>query len=265
MTLNYHHGDASGNAVSNAVTISIISPAYNESENLPNLVKNITKVLASSGVQAEIIIVDDGSTDGTDKVCELIASQHLNVKVFHHKQNLGKTLAMSTGIQNAQGKYVFLFESDGQYDPQDIPQILELLKLGQDVVNGWRMIRCDPRYRIILSGTYNWLLRLFFKTGLRDHNSGLKAFNKEVALRIFSPKFIKTLGINPRAYHRIALVVAKKFNYVITEMPVKHYPRHTGRSYIHPLKTPWETFKAILKLLYVLRFRKSIFTTNFAA
>jgi glycosyltransferase involved in cell wall biosynthesis len=248
--------------VSNAVTVSIISPAYNEVENLPNLVKSITEVLASSGVLAEVIIVDDGSTDGTDKVCELMASQYLNVKVFRHDQNLGKTLAMSTGTQNAQGKYVFLFESDGQYDPQDIPQILDSLKLGQDIVNGWRKIRCDPRYRIILSGTYNWLLRLFFKTGLRDHNSGLKAFDKEVALRIFSPKLIKTLGINPRAYHRIALVVAKEFNYVITEMPVKHYPRHTGRSYIHPLKTPWETFKAILKLLYVLWFKKSLFTKD---
>jgi len=262
--INYRRGDASGNAVSNAVTVSIISPAYNEVENLPYLVESITKVLASSGVQAEIIIVDDGSTDGTDKVCESIAVQYPNVKVFHHNQNLGKTLAMSTGVQNAQGKYVFLFESDGQYDPRDIPQILESLKLGQDIVNGWRKIRCDPKYRIILSGIYNRLLRLFFKTGLQDHNSGLKAFNKEVFFRIFSPKLIRTLGINPRAYHRIALVVAKKLNYTITELPVQHYPRHTGRSYIHPLKTPWETFKVILKLLYVLRFRKSTFTSDFA-
>jgi glycosyltransferase involved in cell wall biosynthesis len=258
--INQRQEDASENVMSNTLALSIISPAYNEAESLPHLVEDITKMLVGSGILGEIIIVDDGSTDGTDEVCELIASQYLNVRVFHHNQNLGKTLAMSTGIQNAQGKYVCLFESDGQYDPQDIPQILEPLKLGQDIVNGWRKIRCDPRYRIILSGAYNRLLRLFFKTGIRDHNSGLKAFSREAALRIFSPKLIKALGINPRAYHRLALVIAKELKYAVTEMPVKHYPRHAGRSYIHPLKTPWETFKAILKLLYVSRFRKSLFT-----
>ncbi|MEM3088234.1 MAG: glycosyltransferase family 2 protein, partial [Candidatus Bathyarchaeia archaeon] len=207
---------------SNPLILSIISPAYNEAESLPQLVEDITKMLVGSGIRGEVIIVDDGSTDGTDEVCDLIASRYLNVRVFHHSQNLGKTLAMSTGIQNAQGKYICLFESDGQYDSQDIPKILEPLNFGQDVVNGWRKTRCDPRHRIILSRAYNRLLRLFFKTGIRDHNSGLKAFSKEAALQIFSPKLIKTLGINPRAYHRVALVIAKELKYAITEVPVKH-------------------------------------------
>ena len=235
--------------------LSIISPAYNESKNLPALVNKLLEATRKFNINAEIIIVNDGSTDDTAEAAKRLAEKFEEVRVIHHERNLGKTRATYSGIQIAQGEYVMLFESDLQYESYDIPKFIPLMRLNYDVINGYRKFRMDPLHRTLLSKFYNMTLRFLFGIQVYDANSGLKAFKREIALRLFNPTFIDQIGINIRDYHRVCLVIANWLGHTIDEVTVRHYRRKQGKSYI-TLKTPFSTLRTILKLKFYFWFRK---------
>lgn len=240
--------------------ISIILPAFNEGKNLPPLVDELVETLNRYELDGEIILVNDGSEDNTFSTCEKFASRYDNVIAIHHKSNQGKTMAQATGFRQARGKYVFLLESDRQYDPRDIPRFIPSLELDYDIVNGWRRHRSDTLHRILLSKAYNLLHRFFFGTNIYDHNSGFKAFRREVALKLYKTTLIESLGFK-KSYHRVALSLAKNMGFTIDEVPVRHYLRRSGKSYIKSYKTPFETLVAILRLRYLLSFKRAKLTS----
>lgn len=230
--------------------ISIIMPAYNEAENLEDLIPVLAK---NAPQQYEFVLVDDGSIDNTSEICEKFANMYDCVKFIRHPENRGKTKAFETGVFNSDGEILVLLETDWQYEPNDIEPLVTPIEKGYDIVNGWRILRADKLYRIIMSKTYNSLQRQMLNTPFRDHNSGFKAFKREAIESLF--KLLPNLDlIGP---HRFLLAIANINNYKITEVPVHHYPRKKGKSYIRVDKTPFIVIRDMLKLRLLLSYKKN--------
>ncbi len=225
-------------------------PILNEEKTLATIVNEIDQMRKEEGFDCEVLCIDDGSVDDTPQVCRDLAKRYSWVKYISHAQNIGKTAAIISGLRASKGDYLVLLESDGQYDPRDVKKLVDKIKEGYDISNGWRENRKDNLFRRIMSKTYNILLRWIFDTDLRDHNSGLKAFRKEAALTCFDPALIEKIGSNMRRYHRIALVVSLAYGLRVAEIPIRHFSRKSGRSYISPFTTPLPTFADIMRLAY---------------
>lgn len=223
--------------------LSIIVPAHNEEAALMSVVAD----LRATHPKAEIVIVNDGSSDNTGKICAGLVSDG-NVKCVNLEKNHGKTVAFAKGLKVAKGESLVMFESDGQYDPKDIAQMVEKLK-NFDVVNGVRMKRIEGGLRAIMSDTHTILQKILFGVPVRDVNSGLKAFRREAALALFSEKILRELN-GLKSYHRIMLSVAGKLGYTVGEASVHHYARKGGKSYISPFKTPLLTLATFIKLIF---------------
>ncbi|MEM3088296.1 MAG: glycosyltransferase family 2 protein, partial [Candidatus Bathyarchaeia archaeon] len=158
----------------------MIIPAFNEEQSLSELTERVVQILSNAGFSAEVIIVNDGSTDGTREVADALTKKYEIVKVFHHRRNLGKSASLRTGFDKARGAIIVMLDADLQYAPEDIPKLVGLINKGYDVVNGWRKSRSDSLGRKVSSSFYNFLTRQIFGLTIRDFNSGLKAFRREV-------------------------------------------------------------------------------------
>ena len=230
--------------------VSIIMPAYNEVENLKDLIPVLIK---NAPQEYEFVLVDDGSTDNTSEICENFAKQYEQVFFLQHPKNLGKTEAFKTGVFNSAGDILVLLETDWQYEPEEIDLLVKPIEKGYDIVNGWRILRADKLHRIAMSKTYNFLQRNMINTPFRDHNSGFKAFRRESIESLF--KLIENMKlIGP---HRFLLALANVNGYKITEVPVHHYPRKKGKSYIRIDRTPLHVIHDMVKLRFLLSYRKS--------
>ena len=201
--------------------ISIIVPVYNEAGSLPTLYDQISAVMSGLGRPWELIIVDDGSTDGSLACLRDIAARDSAVKVVSFRRNFGQTAAMMAGVDYAQGNIIIPMDGDLQNDPADIPRLLTKLDEGYDVVSGWRKDRKDkPIKRNFLSRLANHLISWISGVHLHDYGCSLKAYRKEVI------KGVKLYG----EMHRFIPIYASWFGARITEIPVLHHPRQHGVS-----------------------------------
>jgi glycosyltransferase involved in cell wall biosynthesis len=199
--------------------VSVIVPAFNEKETITPLVERIIKTFKENQIEGEVIIIDDGSTDGTGQIADALSKKYGNVKAFHHKRNLGKSAALNTGFKHIDGDIVVTIDADLQYLPEDVPRLVKLINEGYDVVNGWGRNRRDPLGRKLSSLIYNFLIRKLFKSGLHDHNCGLKAFRKEV---------IRSIALR-RELHRYMVIMALIQGYNVCEIEIQHFPRQYGK------------------------------------
>ena len=203
--------------------ISIIIPAFNEAESLPELVEWIDRVTSGNGLSCEIIIVDDGSTDDTWKTITGIADNHSDVHGIRFRRNYGKSAALFCGFDAAQGEVVFTMDADLQDSPDEIPEMYRMVKEeGWDIVSGWKQHRQDNKLtKNLPSKLYNWTARKITGIKLHDMNCGLKAYRKDVV------KDIEVYG----EMHRYIPYLAKNAGYTaITEKPVHHQKRKFGKS-----------------------------------
>jgi glycosyltransferase involved in cell wall biosynthesis len=162
------------------LALSIVIPAYNEAENLPVLVQELTSVLRKLGKSYEIIVIDDGSTDGSYDALLKMQQHDATLVLIRFRRNFGQTAAMDAGFKHALGKVIITMDADLQNDPADIPLLLkEMEDKKLDVVSGWRWKRKDPLGKRIVSRLANGLRKML--TGERIHDSGctLKAFKRE--------------------------------------------------------------------------------------
>lgn len=206
------------NAVS---SISIILPVYNEEQNLPILFERLVAVLNTIKNDAEVVCVDDGSSDTSFAVLKELAAKDKRWKIIGFRRNFGQTAAISAGIDVAQGDIIILMDSDLQNDPNDIPRLLAKLDEGFDVVSGWRKNRHDAMVkRKIPSMVANRMISLVTGVHLHDYGCTLKAYRREV----FSQS---------RLYgemHRFIPAYAYWAGARITELEVTHHPRIYGKS-----------------------------------
>lgn len=201
-------------------TVSIIVPVYNEEESVPILYKAIKDVMDDTGLQYEIIFIDDGSADNTFSLLSSIQKIDNNVVVISFRRNFGQTAAMAAGFDYARGEIIVTMDADLQNDPKDIPRLLEKAK-EYDVVSGWRKNRKDPFFsRRLPSMIANYLISKVTGVYLHDYGCTLKAYRKEVV------KNIRLYG----EMHRFIPAIANWIGATFTEEVVGHHHRRFGKS-----------------------------------
>lgn len=202
--------------------LSIISPVFNEEESIVLLHQAVTNAVAPLHLQWELVLVDDGSTDGSRKQLEVLAGQDPeHVRVVELRRNFGQTTAISAGIDHSQGDIIVLIDADLQNDPADIPMMLAKLNEGYDVVSGWRVNRQDTFItRTLPSHLANGLISRVTGVHLHDYGCTLKAYRREVitGFRLYGEM------------HRFIPVYAKWVGADIVEVPVHHHPRRYGKA-----------------------------------
>ncbi len=194
-------------------SVTVIVPAFNEVENISPLLAELSAKLPPD---YEVIIVDDGSVDGTYEAALAARSRYAFLTVLRHRVNLGKTAAIMTGMDRARGEFVSVFDADLQFRPEDVVAQVEKLREGWDVVTGRKQGRYEKR---LVSAIYNRLARMMF--GIRVHDiNALKTFRREVLE-----------GVSLRKdWHRYIVPLAAARGYRIAEIPVELRPRQFGRA-----------------------------------
>jgi len=197
--------------------VSVVVPAFNESENLPALLGELVPPLESTGRPFEIVVVDDGSTDGTREVLATLAARHPALRVVRFRRNAGQSAAFLAGFAEARGEVIVTLDADLQNNPGDVPELLRRLE-GHDAVLGVRAKRRDPFLRRASSRVANAVRRAATGDGLADAGCSLKAFRREHVLDL--PRF--------DGVHRFfgTLLVWKGLR--VVEVPVDHRPRRAG-------------------------------------
>lgn len=203
--------------------VSIVIPAYNEKESLPELFAWIKRVMVSQGLSYEIIVVDDGSTDGSWEQIKALSSGDSAVHGICFRRNYGKSAALYCGFKRAEGDVVFTMDADLQDSPDELPEMYRMIvEEGYDLVSGWKQHRKDNALtKNLPSKLYNATARLITGIKLHDMNCGLKAYRKEVV------KSIEVYG----EMHRYIPYLAKNAGFTrIGEKSVHHQKRKYGKS-----------------------------------
>ncbi|HEY8514989.1 MAG TPA: glycosyltransferase family 2 protein [Candidatus Binatia bacterium] len=220
--------------VAASTDISLVIPLHNERPSLKLLVDECRAVLQDPtrdwsalgiepGTEAprwEIILVDDGSTDGSFSVLRELAEQDPQIRAIRLRRNLGKAAALQIGFAHANGDVVVSLDADLQDDPNEIPRLLAELAKGYDLVSGWKRKRHDSLARVIASRLFNAAVRRVSGVELHDLNSGFKAYRRWVT------QDIQIYG----ELHRFIPVIAAWKGYAVSEVEVAHRPRRFGRS-----------------------------------
>ena len=202
------------------VELSIVIPALNEREALPELLAEIGRACGSLGVNWEAIVVDDGSIDGTIEVVESLAVERPEVRGIRLRRNFGKAAALAAGFEHSRGRAIVTIDGDGQDDPADIPALLSELDKGIDLVSGWKRHRQDSFGRRLASRIYNRVTAWLTGVSMHDMNCGFKAYHGECAH-----------SLDPYGeLHRYMPVLAAQQGWRVAELPVNHRPRRHGRS-----------------------------------
>jgi glycosyltransferase involved in cell wall biosynthesis len=222
-----------------SLDISIIIPAKDEQESIPELSNWISRVMTAHGFSYEVIFIDDGSSDGTWNELKKVNQANPSFKGFQFNRNFGKSAALHTGFKAAQGEVVITMDADLQDSPDEIPELYKLIKEQKfQLVSGWKKKRHDPISKTLPSKFFNYVTRKISGIYLHDFNCGLKAYHHSV---------IKNITVYGEM-HRYIPVLAKWAGFTkITEKVVEHRERKYGVS-----KFGWERFvRGFLDLLTI--------------
>jgi len=200
--------------------VSVVVPLYNEEGSLLELYTRLTEVLDTTVVRHELVFIDDGSLDASLGILREFRKKDRRVKIISFKRNYGKSAALAEGFKAAGGDIVVTIDADLQDDPGEIPDLIEKLEEGADLVSGWKVDRQDPITKTIPSKLFNLITSLVSGIRLHDINCGLKAYRGEVV------KKVSVYG----ELHRFIPVLAAWEGYRVTEKRVKHFQRKFGRS-----------------------------------
>ncbi len=223
--------------------VSVVAPVYNEVESIPHLLDAIASVLIDSGLSYEIILVDDGSTDGSAQLLKQQAQSRNDLRAVLLRRNYGQTAAMAAGFNHALGKTIVTLDADLQNDPADIPLLLAKLDEGYDMVSGWRQKRQDKTLtRLLPSKIANWIIRRITGVKIRDYGCSLKAYRAELVADM------NLYGELHRFLPALAYIEGAR----ITELPVRHHARRFGESKYGLSRT----FRVMMDLLTIAFMKK---------
>jgi len=227
------------------LAVSILIPLYNEEENLRPLFQKIREVLPALSGEAEVIFVDDGSTDGSYRVLQELKEEADGVRLIRFRRNFGKSAALRAGFRAVRGARVVIMDADLQDDPAEIPGLLAKLDEGYDLVGGWRADRRDRFVKKWTSRVYNLVTSTLTGIRMHDFNCGLKAFTREV---------IQAIPIHGEL-HRYIPVLAHRRGFRVGEVRVTHHPRAHGESKFGPYRF-FAGFADLLTVLFLTRYFK---------
>ena len=207
------------NRLNEEVEISLVFPAYNEADRLENAVLKTMDQLKRTAESFEIIIAEDGSTDGTDKVAEELSRRYPQVKHLHSDRRLGRGRALNRAFKKSKGGILIYTDVDLSTDPKFLKPLIQAIKSGYDFATGSRMhpksVVKRSTLRRILSLTYNLMVRIFLKSPLRDHQCGFKAFKREPLMRL-----LDEVKADHWFWDTEVLVLAYHSGYRVKEIPV---------------------------------------------
>jgi len=203
----------------NDLDLSLVIPVYNERDNLAPLVSEITASLRGAGWRYEVLMVDDGSTDGSADALATLRRGHPELRIVRLARNAGQTAAMDAGFHRARGRIVVTLDADLQNDPADIPLLVREME-GWDAVVGVRRVRRDSLVRRVSSRVANYVRNRLSDETITDTGCSLKAYRREAVARL---KLY-------RGMHRFLPTLLKMEGFRVREIPVGHRPRAHGQS-----------------------------------
>jgi dolichol-phosphate mannosyltransferase len=220
--------------------VSVVLPAYNEEPNIEAAVEQALDCLPRVADEFEVIVVDDGSTDGTATALgPLLAEHHPRVRLLRHERNQGYGAALRTGFSRARHDYVFYTDADRQFDIAEIAYLLPLMR-EYDAVVGFRVYRYDSPTRLVASMVYNWIVRILFRVRVRDVDCSFKLFRREVIDKI-------TIECTDFFVDTELVAKARKWNFRIVEKGVRHYARVAGETSVRASDVP-RTLRTIVRM-----------------
>jgi len=229
--------------------LSIFFPAYNDSGTIASLVITALRTARTLTPDHEVIVVNDGSKDGTAGILEELASIYPQVRVVHHETNRGYGGALRSGFASATRELVFYTDGDAQYDPAEMAALWRRFDDTVDLVNGYKISRSDPLHRIIIGRIYHHTVKLLFGLTVRDVDCDFRMMRRSIFDTVHLEK---NSGV-------ICLEMMKKITdagFRIAEVPVHHYHRAYGRSQFFNFKRLYKTAIDVMKLWYALVVRR---------
>lgn len=230
-------------------SLSAVFPAYNDAGTIPSMVLTALMALRQVTDDYEIIVTNDGSGDHTARILDEMATRYPELRVIHHPQNRGYGATLRTGFAAATKEWVFYTDGDAQYNPLELINLVEGLKQGVDVVNGYKIARNDPLERKIIGRVYHHLVKLAFGFKLSDVDCDFRLIRRSIFDRVQLESDSGT----------ICLEMVKKFQdagYVFAEVPVSHFHRQYGVSQFFNWRRLWRTFVQLTQLWWKLVVRK---------
>jgi glycosyltransferase involved in cell wall biosynthesis len=238
-----HSGPPAGTRT--APGLSVFFPAYNDSGTIASLVITALRTARTLTPNHEVIVVNDGSADGTADILEELARIYPQVKVVHHEHNRGYGGALRTGFATASREIVFYTDGDAQYDPAEMAALWQRFSDQVDLVNGYKISRSDPLHRILIGRIYHHTVRLLFGLKVRDVDCDFRMMRRSIFDKVHLEK---SSGV-------ICLEMMKKIQdagFRIAEVPVHHYHRAYGKSQFFNFKRLYRTAVDVAKLWYAL-------------
>ena len=221
--------------------ISVFFPAFNDEGSIGGLVADALAVLPALADDYEVIVVNDGSSDGTARVLEALAAREPRLRVVHHPENRGYGAALRTGFKSASKELVFYTDGDGQYDVRELASLRPLLAAGVDIVNGYKIQRADVWRRKALGAVYNRLAHLLFNIPIRDVDCDFRLIRRRAVEGVELSSSSGSICVElVHKLHRAGCVFA--------EAPVHHFPRAHGRSQFFTLRRVARTAGDLLGL-----------------
>jgi dolichol-phosphate mannosyltransferase len=223
--------------------LSVVIPVFNEAGNLTPLIARTVEVLAPRGREFEIIVVNDGSTDGTAEEIAAIGRRWPQCRSLPLPRRGGQGPALLAGLRAARGEVLLTMDGDGQNDPCDFPALLELVESGElDVACGWRTSRRDSTLRRVLSRLANAVRRRWLRDGVHDAGCQLRVMRRAVREVLFPMEMLQTF----------VPAIASAARFRVGERPVAHHPRRLGRTKFPAGRLLWRPIVALVWLKWRL-------------
>lgn len=205
--------------------VSFFFPAYNDEHTVEPLARLVDEVLGQHCTDHEIIIVNDGSPDGSGAVADRLAAENPRIRVVHHPQNRGYGQAVWSGLQASRFEWVAFTDGDMQYDVRELPAFLDAARGGADLVLGYKPVRAEGWKRSVLSGLHNAAVRTLIGVGVHDVDCAFKLMNRR-----YIDGWVPSVEYK-EAFLLVELIYrARKQGATIVQLPVQHFPRRFGES-----------------------------------
>ena len=231
------------------INISAFFPIYNDWGTVGSMVASVISTLKSICSRYEVILVDDGSDILTKRMLADVVRHYENVRVVEHERNGGYGAALRTGFREAKYDLIFYTDGDAQYDPQELSLLLPLMKDDVDIVNGYKIKRSDPYYRVWIGKIYHWVTKLMFGFPIRDVDCDFRLIRK----RVFDKVNLESNS------GMICVEMITKFHragFKFAEVGVHHYFRMSGKSQFFNFKRVFKVGVGLIRLWYKLRVKK---------
>ena len=231
------------------IHLSVVIPAYNEEQRLPRTIEQVERYLHGRGSTYEVVIVDDGSTDGTRQVMDRAEARYETVRVEAMPQNRGKGRALANGVAVARGQEILVTDADLSTPIEELDKLEAALRSGAGVaiasraVKGSKVEISQPFYRVLMGKAFNLIVQIFLLPGIWDTQCGFKLFRADVAHDVFAHLTTDGFGYDPEVLYR-----AKKHGVRIVEVPVVW--RNSAPTKVAPFSSSFDMFKHVLRIRF---------------